>query len=176
MPITKSTDGELNLQPIISCLNEYQEQEIKLLTTSPRSVKLPNESKATVTMLTATNSDGPAFNTRSQISQQCQTTMDTRPSNTPPIINSTTSDLTTVETTPDITLKPLTADRHEALLQMQMTDPFYKHISNNYQMARHHNMRLIYLHTLKDYHTNTSLMPIRNYWPLSYPKLGNILY
>ena len=23
---------------------------------------------------------------------------------------------------------------------------------NNYQMARHHNMRLIYLHTLKDYY------------------------
>ena len=83
-----------------------------------RLVKLLNDSKATVTMLTATNSDGPAFNTRSKTSQQCQTTKDTRLSNTPTIIQPATSDLTTVETTQDITLKLLTADRHEVLLQM----------------------------------------------------------
>ena len=77
-------------------------------------------------MLTATNLDGPAFNTKSQTSQQCQTTKNTRPSNTPPITNPATSDLATVETTQDITLKPLTADRHEALLQMQRMDPFCK--------------------------------------------------
>ena len=81
-----------------------------------RLVKLPNDSKATVTMLTATNSDGPEFNTRSQTSQQCQTTTDKRPSNTPSIMNPVTSDLTTMETNPDITLKPLTANRHETLL------------------------------------------------------------
>ena len=80
-------------------------------------------------MLTATNSNGPAFTTRSQTSQKHQTTMDMRPSNTPSIMNAATSDLTTVETTPDITLKPLIADRHEALLQMQRMDPFCKHIS-----------------------------------------------
>ena len=80
-------------------------------------------------MLTATNLDEPAFTTRSQTSQQCQTTMDTRPSNTPSITNPATYDLTIVETTPDITPKPLTADRHKALLQMQRTDPFCKHIS-----------------------------------------------
>ena len=34
-------------------------------------------------------------------------------------------------TTQDITLKPLTADRHKALLQMQRTDPFCKHISKS---------------------------------------------
>ena len=40
-----------------------------------------------------------------------------------------TPDLTTMETTEDITQEPLTANRHEALLQMYKTDPFYKHIS-----------------------------------------------
>ena len=35
MPITKSTDGDWNLQPTISQSNGYQEQETKLMTTSP---------------------------------------------------------------------------------------------------------------------------------------------
>ena len=94
-----------------------------------RLVKLPNNTKATVVMLTATDSDGPAFNIRSQISQQCWTTKNTRPSNTPSITNPATSDLATVETTQDITPKSLTATRHETLLQIQRTDPFCKHIS-----------------------------------------------
>ena len=45
-----------------------------------------------------------------------KTSKDTRPSNTPSIMNPATSDLAIVETTQDITPKPLTADRHEALL------------------------------------------------------------
>ena len=94
-----------------------------------RLVKLPNNTKATVMMLTAINLARLAFNTQSQTSQQCQTTKDIRPSNTPSITNPATSDLTTVETTQDITLKPLTAKRHEALLHMQRMDPFCKHIS-----------------------------------------------
>ena len=69
-------------------------------------------------ILTATNLDGPAFNTRSQTSQQCQATTDTRPSNTPSIMNPNTSDLTIVETNTDVSLKPLAANRHEVLLQM----------------------------------------------------------
>ena len=77
-----------------------------------RLVKLPNDSKATVTMLTATNLDGPAFNTRSKTPNQYQTTTDTKPSNTQSIKKPFTPDLTTVETTQDITTKPLTADRH----------------------------------------------------------------
>ena len=55
--------------------------------------------------------------------------MDTRPSNTPFITNAATSDLTTVETNPDVTPKPLTANRYEALLEMQKTDPSSKCIS-----------------------------------------------
>ena len=141
-----------------------------------RLVKLPNHSKATVTMLTATNSDGPAFNTRSRTSQQHQTTKDTGPSNTSPITNPATSDLTTVETTQDITLKPLTADRHEVNYRCRGWIHSVKVSRSNYQMVRHHSMRLIYLHTLKDYYTTMSWMQIRIFWPLSYPKLGNIQY
>ena len=81
-----------------------------------RLVKLPNDSKATVMMLTATNLGRPTSNTRNKTSQQCQTTKDTRPSNTPSITKPAASHLTTVETTQDITPKPLTADRCKALL------------------------------------------------------------
>ena len=70
-------------------------------------------------MLSASNLDGPAFNSRSQ-TQQCLApdTPKAKPSITPDIMS-----------TPDPTLKYLTADRIEALLQMQKTDPFCKSIS-----------------------------------------------
>ena len=119
-----------------------------------RLINLPNNTKATDMMPTATNLDGPAFNKRSQTSQQCQTTKDKRPSNTLSI----TSNLTTVETAQDITLKTLLAERHKALLQMQRTGNIHSvNVSQrDYPMARHHSMRLIYLQTLKEYYTNTS--------------------
>ena len=47
-----------------------------------RLVKFPNDSKATIQMLTATNSDGPSFNTRSKTSHQHQTTTKTELSST----------------------------------------------------------------------------------------------
>ena len=80
-------------------------------------------------MLTATNLDGPAFNIRGKMSHHHQTTMDTEPSNSQPIKETVTLDLTTVETAQDITPKPLTANGHKALLQMQKMDPFCKCIS-----------------------------------------------
>ena len=89
-------------------------------------VTLPSDSNATVKMLTATNFNGPAFNTRSKTSHQHQTTTDTDHSNTQPNKETVTPDLTTVETTQDIMTKPLTADRYEALLQMQKMYPFCK--------------------------------------------------
>ena len=66
-----------------------------------------------------TNLDGPAFNTRCQ-THQCLS-MDT----------STSQPDTTPEVSkiPDPTPKSLTADRLEALLQVQKTDPFCKRIS-----------------------------------------------
>ena len=57
--------------------------------------------------------------------------MDTEPSNTQPIKDTVTPDITTVKTTQDITRKPPTADKHEALLQIQKMDPFYKCISKH---------------------------------------------
>ena len=118
MQITKSTDGDWNLQLTISCLNGYQEQETKLLTASPDWSNYQTIHEATVMMLTATNMDRLALNSRSETSQQYQTTKDTTPLNTLSITNPATSDLTTVETTLDTTLKPLTAKRHETLCQM----------------------------------------------------------
>ena len=91
-----------------------------------RLVKLPNNSKATVKILTATNLDGPTSHTRSKTSHQCQTPTDIEPSNPQPIRETVMPDLTTVKTSQDITPKPLTASRHKALLQMQKTDPSCK--------------------------------------------------
>ena len=70
-------------------------------------------------MLTVTQSDGPAFNTRSQTRQDSTSN------------NSTTQANTTPDVSPDTnpTPKTLTVDRLEALLEMQKTDPFCKSIS-----------------------------------------------
>ena len=76
-------------------------------------------------MLTATNYDGPAFNTRSRTAQH-NITEDLTPQ---PSADSVTLDITTVKDTPDAMPKTLTEDRLHALLQMQRMDPFCKHIS-----------------------------------------------
>ena len=70
-------------------------------------------------MLSATHSDEPAFNTRSRTAQQ-------NLSNNTPQTNAVAPDVTETET---ITPTSLSNDRLEALLQMQMTDPFCKYIS-----------------------------------------------
>ena len=72
-------------------------------------------------MLSISNTDGLAFNTRNQ-TQQC---LAPDPSTAHPCI---TPDITS---TPDLTPKSVTADRLEALLQMQKTDPFCKQISKH---------------------------------------------
>ena len=92
-------------------------------------MKLPTDSKATIEMLTTTNSDGPAFNTRSKTLQQQQANTELEPSGTQHIKETVMLDLTTVETTQNITPKPLTANRHDTFLQMQRTNPFCKCIS-----------------------------------------------
>ena len=72
-------------------------------------------------MLSVTNTDGPAFNTRSQ-THQCLSpgTSTSQPAITPEVSEAT-----------DPTPKSLTADRLQALLQMQKTDPFCKRISKH---------------------------------------------
>ena len=68
-------------------------------------------------MLSATNIDGPTFNTRSRTAQ-CTSTGDPT---SQPQADAVIPDVTcTSSTTP----KPLTTDRLQALLQMLRTDPF----------------------------------------------------
>ena len=75
-------------------------------------------------MISATNLDGPAFNTRSGTAQ-CTTTEDPT---TQPQSDAVTPDITD---TPSTTPKPLNMDRLQALLQMQRTAPFCKCISKH---------------------------------------------
>ena len=56
-------------------------------------------------MLTATTSDGPAFNTRSKQSHKCPTTANTELSSTQPVNEPVTPDFTTVKTNQDVTPK-----------------------------------------------------------------------
>ena len=70
-------------------------------------------------MLTASHTDGPTFNTRSNTQNTSPSTTSTPHPDVSPRISQQ----------PTPTPKPLTADRLEALLQMQKTDPFCKHIS-----------------------------------------------
>ena len=73
-------------------------------------VDLPQATPAQINLLSVTNSDGPAFNTRSQ---NCQC-LSTNTSTSQPDIMSEVSGV------PDPTPKSLTVDRLETLLQMQM--------------------------------------------------------
>ena len=79
-------------------------------------VELQTSPATTINMLTATHSDRPAFNTRS-----CKQKNSHDPTSTPhPDVSTQISQ----EAMPRP--RPLTADRMEALLQMQRTDPFCK--------------------------------------------------
>ena len=82
-------------------------------------MELLQTTPAPINLLSVTSPDGPAFNTRSQ-THQCLSmdTLTAQPGITPQ-----------VSTVPDLTPKSLTAERFEALLQMQKTDPFCKLIS-----------------------------------------------
>ena len=82
-------------------------------------MELPLTTPVPINLLSVTNSDGHTFNTRSQ-THQCLS-MDT-----PTVQPAVTSE---VSKTPNPTQKSPTADRLEALLQMQKTDPFCKRIS-----------------------------------------------
>ena len=72
-----------------------------------------------INMLTVTDTDGPAFNTRSQTKQDPTASNSTVPPDITPDISPVTSP----------TPKSLTAVRLEALIQMQKTDPFCNCIS-----------------------------------------------
>ena len=85
-------------------------------------VELPVTTPSTVNMLTVTHRDGPASNTRSHTRKDSSDTTSTPHLDVSPKISP--------ETTP--TPKPLTADRLEALIQMQRTNPFCRCISKHF--------------------------------------------
>ena len=82
-------------------------------------VELPQTIWAPINMLSVSNTDGPAFRTRSQTHQHLTPdTLTVQPSLTPEVLP-----------VPHPTPKSLMADRLEALLQMQKTNSFCKQIS-----------------------------------------------
>ena len=83
-------------------------------------MELPTDRPAPINMLSATNFDQPAFNTRRRTAQHSSS------EDTTPQRDVMAPDMTDTQST---TPKSLTADRLEALLQMQKMDPFCKHIS-----------------------------------------------
>ena len=89
-------------------------------------MELPQNQPTTINMLSAIHPEGPAFNTRGRTAQQ-------HSSNDP--LPHTDATLPVIPETGHTTLKSLSADKLDALLQMQKTDPFWqmnpsKHLSN----------------------------------------------
>ena len=82
-------------------------------------VELPEDKLVSINMMSVSNTDGPAFNTRGQTYQHLSPdTSTSQPDITPEV-----SEVT------DPTAKSLTKDKLETLLQMQKTYPFCKRIS-----------------------------------------------
>ena len=97
-------------------------------------VKLPEDKPVPVNMLSATNTDGLTFNTRSQTCQHPFPDNSTsQPYVTPDVLEAT-----------DPTLKSLTVDRLQALLQMQKKLILSANeYPNTYQMEKHLSTKLI---------------------------------
>ena len=126
-------------------------------------VELPQNKATTINMLSATHSDGPAFKTRSRTAQHYSSNNPTPQTDAAaPVITETGN------TTP----KSLTADRLEALLQIQKTDPLCKHISkqlSNGKAPKHeadlfiHVQGLLYI-CITDSHQNFLALVIPKAW------------
>ena len=91
-------------------------------------VELPQNRPTSINMLSASHSDGPVYNTRCRMAYNTRSRMahHSLPEDTTPQTDVVAPDATDTQST---TPKSLTADRLEALLQMQKMDPFCKHIS-----------------------------------------------
>ena len=84
-------------------------------------VELPKNNHILINMLSANTTDGPAFHIRSQTHQHLSQNTSTSQSDVTPDVSEP----------PEPTPKSLTAERIQALLQMQKTDPFCKWISKH---------------------------------------------
>ena len=111
-----------------------------------------------INMASVPNTEGPAFNTRRQ-TQQCLASDLSRAQQdvTPDIMP-----------TPDPTPKYLTADRLEALLQMQKQTLSVSGSLNVYLMERHLSMRQNFSPMSRDFYANISLIPDRSFLLWSY--------
>ena len=97
-------------------------------------VEQPTTIPAAVNMLTVTHTNRLASNTRSCTKKDSPDTTFTPHSDISPSISP--------DATP--TPKPLTADRLEALLKMQRTDPFCRCILNVFLTVKHHNTKQMF--------------------------------
>ena len=116
-------------------------------------VELPQTTPVPINLLSITDSDGPAFNTRSQ-SHKCLS-IDT--STVQPNV------MPEVSKVPNPTPKSLTAEWLEALLQMQKNYPFAKEFPSAYQMEKYQGTKLIFSHTSEVYYTNMSQIQVRTF-------------
>ena len=145
--ITRSTDGDWELATYNITFKWISGTHNKAADCLLHLVELLQDKPVLVNMLSATSTGGPAFNTRRQTHQHLS--LDTSTSHPQPDI------------TPDVTEatgptpKSLTADRLQALLEMQKTDPFCKQISkclSNGKIPQHktdlfiHVKELLYKH------------------------------
>ena len=108
-------------------------------------VELPQDKPVSINVLSVTDTDGPAFNTRSQTHACLSTyTSTSQPDVIPDVLEAK-----------DPTPKSLTADRLQALLQMQKLTFSAKEYPKDYQMGKHFNTKLIFSHMYEAYCTNT---------------------
>ena len=141
IPTTKLTDGVWSLQQYNITFKWISGAKNKAANYLSWLVEQPMAIPATVNMVTVTHTNGPASNTISCTKKDSPgTTFTPHPDVSPSISPDATQ-----------TLKHLTADRLKTLLQMQRTDPFCRHILNIYLMAKHCNMKQMFLLMPRDY-------------------------
>ena len=128
-------------------------------------VELPQARSATVQMLSATNLDGPAFNTISRTAQH--NTTDATPQ---PQSDAVTPDVTD---TSSITPKTLTTDRIRHYYKCREQIHSLNASPNVCQTEKHPNTILISSYMWKAYSTNISCIQTKNSWLLSYLNHGN---
>ena len=128
--------------------------------------RLVSPTSTTINMLTASSSDGPAFHTRSHIKNTLDSTSSPHRDAAPHISQEPT-------TMP----KPITADCLDALLQMQRTDTFCKHISRRLLngKAPHHEFDT-FTHVKGLLYNTSSWMLVRNSSHWLSPNHGSTQY
>ena len=116
--------------------------------------ELPQDRPATIRVLSTTNHEGPAFNTRSRTAQHTSTEDPT----SQPQSNAATPDVTDI---PSTTPKSLTIDSLQALPQCRKQIHSVNTSPNDCPMEKHPNMKLISSYMWNEYSTNMSQIQIK---------------